>query len=1494
MLGRQGERRETRAGGAIKGWLMTSTRALERKIALPILGPEYQRQLSPTDISQFIRLEQCQRYLRLRLHEHAVDRHFMRDYDVVPQSIPPLLTRSGATFEALIEGAVRERFAAFNFATEMTRPRGWLDDNARAIAEARALAPGQTVILFQPRIRAILEGWQIRGDVDILRLERDAAGELQILIADMKSSTSAKVEHRLQVAFYHEMIARLFADAGLAHAAITLAILYRGPAGDDTGLSPQEVARREEERDRAAHFFGTRAGLLEIVADPEAYRGAVRDLVTGADSTADRAANAPFEALPYHLTYKCDGCVYNEFCMKWSAERDDLSLLPHLTEHDKSALHRAGVDTVRALALVKDLVRPADPATTAKATAGAEPVAARPTLVPAPGQEALARRLAATWPVGPRLDELIHRAHRYRKWKRDPAITDALSYIPSKGYGSLPYTDAEHNPNLVRVYIDAQHDYLHDRLYLLGALVVACEGGEEVRRRAIVQLTDGPPDDPAQEEALLTRWIGETIGAIATLAGDDEAGGRRAPIHLIFYNGFEQRLLLDGLARHFAAILGATPLYDFLTQLAAFDSPLATFLDQEIRELKNYPMVCQSLQAVAAYRKFDWNAPEPYRDIFRSRLFDFWGKLDRPEGETPQESPWYTNHARFNSQIPLEYAYAAWGELPGEGGKDQYARYRGATTALLVSFQERRLEALEWVASDFTGNQQTSKRAFDLPNLAAFTEKARTLAGALAEFVTIERHAAISAWKGARLAPPERRALTGETLIVRYLEGDQGDDVAARNRENLRRHELQQVYRAAWQAAHPDATQVRLPKDQREESDWSQAGLRFRLRLDCAALDCGLDEALALTTIRPGDRLVLFTRTAVDERLPTAEQVAFQPTAKQLLYGMRVDLERIVVERDGDGRATNAWAAITVPTASFARDTRGFVFSGRGAPFEPEQCYTLDPDPNDWYGSFCADIAAGLRDGEPNTLYRRLIDPASAHVAWSPDAAAGQARFLAGLAALREAGALHDFEESKRDFIGGRGTAPTLLVQGPPGTGKSYSTAFALFARLQGALAAGREYRVFLSCKTHAATDVLLQNVVAVQERLRQLLWEQPALFAAHFDARLLDVPLFRAAPRGATPDGASALPRDNDRPSGTLRVVDRLLAAPACVVAATPAGIRALLKDKWPKALFGHELCDCLVLDEASQMNLPEACMAALPLRADGQLIVVGDHRQMPPIVKHDWAGERRRTFQEFRSYESLFLALLPLGLPLIQFAESFRLHADMAEFLRREVYAQDGIAYHSNRHESLPAYPHDDPFVAATLAPDYPLIVVVHDEDRSQQRNPFERELIAPILEALADPATYALGPEHGLGVVVPHRAQRADLRERVPALAIVDPETGAVVRSAVDTVERFQGGERHAILVSATESDREYLLTTGDFLLDPRRLTVALSRAKEKLILVASRAVFEVFSADEETFAHAQIWKNLLRHTCTVPLWTAERDGYRVTVWGNVPTPDVIGAN
>ena len=61
------------------------------------------------------------------------------------------------------------------------------------------------------------------------------------------------------------------------------------------------------------------------------------------------------------------------------------------------------------------------------------------------------------------------------------------------------------------------------------------------------------------------------------------------------------------------------------------------------------------------------------------------------------------------------------------------------------------------------------------------------------------------------------------------------------------------------------------------------------------------------------------------------------------------------------------------------------------------------------------------------------------------------------------------------------------------------------------------------------------------------------------------------------------------------------------------------------------------------------------------------------------------------------------------------------------------------------------------------------------------------------------------------------------------------------------------------------------------------VALSRAKRKMILLASRTIFELFSPEEEVFLNSLLWKNLLLRTCTTCLWQGPWGGQRVAVWG-----------
>jgi hypothetical protein len=248
----------------------------------------------------------------------------------------------------------------------------------------------------------------------------------------------AKLEHRLHVGFYIGILETLLHQVGVTDTLLELAVLYRGSIHGESGLSPDEIKERRALQAAASEWFGIDHALLDIV-DPENYLEAVQDLVTGADSIVHQVDEATCAYVPYHLAYKCDGCLFDEFCMKWSAEHDDLSRLPHMSVRDKGALQRAGIHRIRDLATLTQF--PEIDAEKREADKAA--------FVPAPQQEELHRQLAATWPVGPRLDQLVHRARRYRKWKRDPV--EAMSYIPSKGYGSLPYGDVQHNPNLVMV-----------------------------------------------------------------------------------------------------------------------------------------------------------------------------------------------------------------------------------------------------------------------------------------------------------------------------------------------------------------------------------------------------------------------------------------------------------------------------------------------------------------------------------------------------------------------------------------------------------------------------------------------------------------------------------------------------------------------------------------------------------------------------------------------------------------------------------------------------------------------------------------------------------------------------------------------------------------------------------------------------------------------------------------------------------------------------------
>ena len=177
----------------------------------------------------------------------------------------------------------------------------------------------------------------------------------------------------------------------------------------------------------------------------------------------------------------------------------------------------------------------------------------------------------------------------------------------------------------------------------------------------------------------------------------------------------------------------------------------------------------------------------------------------------------------------------------------------------------------------------------------------------------------------------------------------------------------------------------------------------------------------------------------------------------------------------------------------------------------------------------------------------------------------------------------------------------------------------------------------------------------------------------------------------------------------------------------------------------------------------------------------------------------------------------------------------------LRRWMYKRyDEIEYRSKEEEVLSSPVSEIDAVREILDPEHPLILVLHDEDTSQQANPTEVEVAKSIVEGVPE--------DEDWGIVTPHNAQRGLLKNELGDEA------------DIDTVERYQGGERDLIIVSGTASDRESIRKKHDFILNPNRLNVAMSRMKKKLVVVASKSLFEVIPTDAEDYEDALLWRGL----------------------------------
>jgi hypothetical protein len=309
------------------------------------------------------------------------------------------------------------------------------------------------------------------------------------------------------------------------------------------------------------------------------------------------------------------------------------------------------------------------------------------------------------------------------------------------------------------------------------------------------------------------------------------------------------------------------------------------------------------------------------------------------------------------------------------------------------------------------------------------------------------------------------------------------------------------------------------------------------------------------------------------------------------------------------------------------------------------------------------------------------------------------------------------------------------------------------------------------------------------------------------------------------------------------------------------------------------------LIVDEASMMRFPDFLALATLVDPDGQIMLAGDHRQLAPIVAHDWEREDRPPVILYQPYVSAYQAVdnLAQNHPGISdrsirrsaLSYTFRLPPAIRDLIAR-LYRLDDIELEGLAQESTDTTSQISPTGETwerVWEGETGLYLVTHSERESRRSNELEAQIIERVLEASPEL------PDGSIAIVTPYRAQRSLLQTRL--------SVGEGPVDMIDTVERLQGGERPTIIVSAVASDPHAISASAEFILNLNRSNVAFSRSQERLIVVCSESLVNHIPAELDHYDSAMLWK-ALRNICSQLVAETEVNGERIRVL----TPPVSG--
>ena len=429
------------------------------------------------------------------------------------------------------------------------------------------------------------------------------------------------------------------------------------------------------------------------------------------------------------------------------------------------------------------------------------------------------------------------------------------------------------------------------------------------------------------------------------------------------------------------------------------------------------------------------------------------------------------------------------------------------------------------------------------------------------------------------------------------------------------------------------------------------------------------------------------------------------------------------------------------------------------------------------------------------------------------------------------------------------------VVHGPPGTGKTTTLVEAIYETLR------RENQVLVCAQSNMAVDWISEKLVdrginvlrignptRVNDKMLSFTYERR--FESHPDYDQLwsirkAIRQLRANRKRGDRTFHQKLERLKEREIELDLRIRAQIFGEARVIACTLVGSANRLLDGMK---FGT-----LFIDEAAQA-LEAACW--IPIRRASRVILAGDHCQLPPTIKSIAAmkgGLDKTLMQRIVEHKPEAVTLLKMqyrmneaimrfssdwfyngevvAAPEVKFRGILDLDRPMEwrEILNEELRIKNE-EYLSDRRESQLQIRNENLEVGRKGGFNEEFV----GENFGRVNKPEARETLMALAEYFVKIGRQRIIDERiDVGIISPYRAQVQYLRHLIKKTDFFKPFRKII---SVNTVDGFQGQERDVILVSLVRSNEEGQI---GFLRDLRRMNVAITRARMKLIILGDVA-------------------------------------------------------